>query len=220
MKNLAVLCLVCLLAACNSACEFPAAVTEDAVRENYQVVYSPSSGVWNNGGMAEDRIVFTKHVSPGSGSYSEYVSDVQTLYLSSTYEFLYAGRLIGYSEHELKFFEVVYRDGKFEQVELSPAQVRELFPAVEVVLVSEAEGGVITVSRLPFGPKAFLLLNDTPTSYYHYSFENFYGYGTPLKSVLKLTKPGISFFPFRNGQCRQSEPDHQHCQRTLSHERS
>ena len=117
MKNLAVLCLVCLLAACNSACEFPAAVTEDAVRENYQVVYSPSAGVWNNGGMAEDRIVFTKHVSPGSGSYSEYVSDVQTLYLSSTYEFLYAGRLIGYSEHELKFFEVVYRDGKFEQVE-------------------------------------------------------------------------------------------------------
>lgn len=110
MKNLAVLCLVCLLAACNSACEFPAAVTEDAVRENYQVVYSSSSGVWNNGGMAEDRIVFTKHVSPGSGSYSEYVSDVQTLYLSSTYEFLYAGRLIGYSEHELKFFEVVYRD--------------------------------------------------------------------------------------------------------------
>ena len=95
MKNLAVLCLVCLLAACNSACEFPAAVTEDAVRENYQVVYSPSAGVWNNGGMAEDRIVFTKHVSPGSGSYSEYVSDVQTLYLSSTYEFLYAGRLIG-----------------------------------------------------------------------------------------------------------------------------
>lgn len=186
MKNLAVLCLVCLLAACNSACEFPAAVTEDAVRENYQVVYSPSAGVWNNGGMAEDRIVFTKHVSPGSGSYSEYVSDVQTLYLSSTYEFLYAGRLIGYSEHELKFFEVVYRDGKFEQVELSPAQVRELFPAVEVVLVSEAEGGVIPVSRLPFGPKAFLLLNDTPTSYYHYSFENFYGYGTPFKSVLKV----------------------------------
>lgn len=79
MKNLAVLCLVCLLAACNSTCEFPAAVTEDAVRENYQVVYSPSAGVWNNGGMAEDRIVFTKHVSPGSGSYSEYVSDVQTL---------------------------------------------------------------------------------------------------------------------------------------------
>ena len=59
MKNLAVLCLVCLLAACNSACEFPAAVTEDAVRENYQCAYLPAAGVWNNGGMAEDGIVFT-----------------------------------------------------------------------------------------------------------------------------------------------------------------
>ena len=34
MKNLAVLCLVCLLAACNSACEFPAAVTE-AIAKNF-----------------------------------------------------------------------------------------------------------------------------------------------------------------------------------------
>lgn len=78
MKNLADSVSGLSVGSLHSACEFPAAVTEDAVRENYQVVYSPSAGVWNNGGMAEDRIVFTKHVSPGSGSYSEYVSDVQT----------------------------------------------------------------------------------------------------------------------------------------------
>lgn len=186
MKKFAVMCLLVLLSACNSSYQFPEAVTEEDIKDGYQVIYVPSAGIWSNGGMAEDRIVFTKRISVGSGSYSEYVSDYQNLYLSSTYEFLDNGRLIGYSAHELKFYEVVFKNDKFEQVELTPEQVKELFPGVEVVKTSEAEVGIITVSRLPFGAKTFLLLNDTPTSYYHYTFENFYGYGTPFKSVLKV----------------------------------
>lgn len=83
--------------------------------------------------MAEDRIVFTKHISAGSGSYSEYKSPEQELYLSSTYEFLSNGRLIGYSGHELKFYELKYiKDGVW-QVELTPEQVAELFPGLEII---------------------------------------------------------------------------------------
>ena len=110
----------------------------------------------------------------------------QELYLSSTYEFLSNGRLIGYSGHELKFYELKYiKDGVW-QVELTPEQVAELFPGLEIIRTSSAKDGIIEVERRPFGTKTVLLLNDTPASYYHYSFENFEHSGEPFKSVLRL----------------------------------
>lgn len=187
MSKFVAICLLFLVSACNSAYKFPDAVTADDIKADYQVIYSPTAKAWSNGGMADDRIVFTKHISTGSGSYSEYTSDYQNLYLSSTYEFLFNGRLIGYSEHELKFYEVIYnKDAKFEQIELSPVQVADIFPGLEIVKTSSAKVGVITITRLPWGAKTFLLLNDGTASYYHYSFDNFYGYGTPFKSVIKV----------------------------------
>lgn len=186
-KILLTLCII-VLAGCSSEYKFPEAVTEDVINENYQVVFSPSSNTWNNGGMVEDRIVFTKHISSGSGSYSEYVSRDKTLYLPTTYEFLYQGRLIGYSEHDLKFYEVKYIDNDFKIVELTPQQVEELFEGLEIKLTSSILDGEIEVSKLPWEEKTFMLLNDTPTSYYHYSFEDFDGYGHPFKSVLKVKK--------------------------------
>lgn len=193
MKKTVVLCLVWLLAACNRAYEFPSDITGNAIAENDQVVYSLSTESWNRSKMNNDEIVFTKHISVGSGSYSEYLSDTQNLHLASTYEFLRDGRLIGYSDHELKFYEVVRRDGKFKQVELSPAEVGELFPGLDIVRLSEADGKTLTVNRLPFGKKTFLLLNDTPVSYYHYSFEKLSG-NKPFKSVLTVDKAGDVFF--------------------------
>lgn len=188
MKNLLIILCIMVLVGCSSEYKFPEAVTEDVINENYQVVFSPSSNTWNNGGMVEDRIVFTKHISTGSGSYSEYVSRDKTLYLPTTYEFLYQGRLIGYSEHDLKFYEVKYIDNDFEIVELTPGQVEKLFEGLEIKLTSSILDGEIEVSKLPWEEKTFLLLNDTPTSYYHYSFEDFKGFGHPFKSVLKVKK--------------------------------
>ena len=186
MKKLCLFAIIGMLAACDSPYRFPGDVTADAVGANHQVVYSPAAGVWSNGSMAEDRIVFTKHISAGSGSYSEYKSPEQELYLSSTYEFLSNGRLIGYSGHELKFYELKYiKDGVW-QVELTPEQVAELFPGLEIIRTSSAKDGIIEVERRPFGTKTVLLLNDTPASYYHYSFENFEHSGEPFKSVLRL----------------------------------
>lgn len=188
MKKIwSLVCLV-LLVGCSSEYKFPEAVTEDAVGENYQVIYSPSSGIWSNGSMVEDRIVFTKHISSGSGSYSEYVSPQKTLFMPTTYEFLYEGRLIGYTQHDLKFYEVKYEDNDFNIAELSPEQVGRLFEGLEIITASSALDGELEVSKLPWEEKTFMLLNDTPESYYHYSFEDFKNFGHPFKSVLKVNK--------------------------------
>lgn len=187
--------LFCLVVAgCSEQYQFPPEVRNDVIEENYQVIYSPASGVWSNGGMVDDRIVFTKHISSGSGSYSEYVSDKTTIYPGTTKEFLYQGRLIGYNQHDLKFAEVRYQEGKFVVEELTPAEVQKLFPGLDIVLTSQAVGGELKVSKFPFVKKTFMILNDTPESYYHYSFENFDNAGEPFKSVLTVTTPDEIIF--------------------------
>lgn len=186
-KFLAVLAVI-FMGSCSLAYRFPAPVTEDVIKDNYQVVYSPAAGAWSNGGMVDDRIVFTKHISSGSGSYSEYVSPQKTLYLGTTYEFLYRGRLIGYNQHDLKFYEVKYVNGDFAVEEMSPEQVAELFPGLDIIRTSSARDDVIEVKKFPLIDKTVLLLNDTPVSYYRYSFEGIKNQNMPFKSALKLTK--------------------------------
>lgn len=190
MKKLALIVVCFLISSCGREYQFPSAVTENAVTENAQVVFSPTSGKWNDGSMADDRIVFTKHISPGSGSYSEYVSPRQKLYLSSTYEFLIDGRLIGYSEHDLKFYEVRYQNGVFVEKKLNPQEVRALFPGLDVILLSSADNqNTIQIKKKWFGPQTFLLLNDTDTFYYKYSFEKFKNAATPFKSAISIAEP-------------------------------
>ena len=45
---------------------------DDGLYDNYQAVYSPTTKSFSTGLMADDRIVLTKKVSEGTGSYSSY----------------------------------------------------------------------------------------------------------------------------------------------------
>lgn len=195
MKKLFTFLSLILLAACTTPYPFNWQIKDNAVDNNTQVVYVPSANYWNNAGMAKDRIVFTKHITSGSGSYSEYASDKTTLYLPTTYEFLYDGRLIGYSEHDLKFYEIVYKNKKFETKPLNKSAVQDLFPELDIVTTSSAKNGILVIKKPVFEDKTFLLLNDTDVSYYHYSFEDFKNANTsPFKSMLTIKDSGNIIF--------------------------
>lgn len=187
MKKLAAFLCLFFLAACSSPYVMNNQIVDNAVENKTQVVYVPSANYWNKGAMADDRIVFTKHITSGSGSYSEYASAKDTLSLPTTYEFLYDGRLIGYNEHDLKFYEVIYKKGKFTTITLTPKQVHDIFPGLDIVTTSSAKNGVITIEKPVFEDMTFLLLNDTDVSYYHYSFEEFKNTaGSPFKGMIKV----------------------------------
>ena len=51
---------------------FDTAYPTDTVYENNQVVYTPSTGLWSFNSISNDKIVLTKKISAGSGSYSEF----------------------------------------------------------------------------------------------------------------------------------------------------
>lgn len=186
MLKLCTAAVLLIISACSAAYHLPQDIRDNLIEADYQVIYSPASDIWSDGGMVDDRIVFSKYISVGSGSYSEYRASGAELYMNSTSEFLLDGRLIGYNPHDLKFYEAVYQNGTFKSIEMTPRQVAGLFPGLEIVKLSSAKDGVITVKKLPFQNKSFLLLNDTPVSYYHYSFENFDGYDRIFKGLLTV----------------------------------
>lgn len=182
----------CLLlgACCHSLPgQLPEEVVFENVDEGAQVVYMPTSGVWTRGGMADDRIVCTRHVSSGTGSYSEYVCSGQRFGLSSTQEFVLKGRLIGYSAHTFKFYETVFRNGSFDTRELTVSAVQDLFPDMRIMPVSDVKKGILTVRRCGRDTEDVLIVNDTPADFYRYSFDPPVNAGTPFKSILTMSAP-------------------------------
>ena len=67
------------------------------------------NGIWTNKIPKKEQDYFIKFISDGSGNYSEfYNSDGAFAFTTDCqYEFLYKGRLIGYSNQDLKFYEFI-----------------------------------------------------------------------------------------------------------------
>ena len=82
---------------------------------------------------------FTKKISSGTGSYSEFYSP-EGEFLFSTgcqYEFIINGSLIGYSNYDLKFYEFTPSGRTAERRELTEEEVQALFPDFKIVKISE-----------------------------------------------------------------------------------
>lgn len=181
-----ILSLCLFLAACGSEYQIPPELLDNQVKENQQIFYSPSGHFWSAGNLVEDRIMFTKHYSPGSGGYSEYVGAAGTRLneLASHFEFIIDGRLIGYNAFNFKFYEVVWQKNYFLPVKLEFDQVEKLFPGLELIRLSTAQNGVLTVKKLPFATKSFLIYNDTEQDFYKYQFEKPLPAAEPFRSLL------------------------------------
>lgn len=142
---------------------------------------------------------FTKKISSGTGSFSEFYSPEGEFLFSTgcNYEFIYKGSLIGYSNSELKFYEFTMNDGILDQRELTEEEVINLFADFRIVKISEFATSTNSL-RLKKDKKHYkiILLNDTDRYFYHYGFSsnnakfNMY----PLRGFLDITKKGMIQF--------------------------
>ncbi len=191
MKKASIIIGCLLLGACchSLSGQLPEEVILENVDEGAQIAYLSTSQMWVRGSMADDQIVCTRKVSSGTGSYSEYACPNQNIGLSSTQEFIINGRLIGYSAHTFKFYEIDMKNRSMESEELAVDEVRSLFPNIRIVPISDVEKGVLTIRRCGQRPEDILLMNDTPADFYHYSFDPPVNAGTPFKSILTTTIP-------------------------------
>ena len=175
----------------------PACAIVEEVMDGSKVYYSPSEKLWTKArGLFEDKITYTKHTSPGTGSYSEYYLDNQNepeFVLSSNYEFVRNGKLIAVINKSLKFAEVINNNGKIQEKELNKKDVQKLFPYVKIIKLSSFRNREKTL-RISKFPQQYLLLNDTKKDFHKYSFSP-YNTDTPyIKAIFRINGKGIITF--------------------------
>ena len=157
------------------------------------------NGIWTNKIPKKEQDYFIKFISDGSGNYSEfYNSDGSFAFTTDCqYEFLYKGRLIGYSNQDLKFYEFINSEGKVYKKELEEEFVSELFPDFKIIKISEFSTSTnsLKLKKEKHNLKV-IILNDTDKEFYHYSFSSNNGRfeAYPLTGFINIAKKGMFQF--------------------------
>lgn len=142
---------------------------------------------------------YIKKISDGITGFSEFYNP-EGIFLFSTatnYEFLNKGSLIGYSNNDLKFYDIFIRDGIVETRELLADEVQALFPKYKVIKISDFSKATNSLKiKKKRGDMKLILLNDTDRSFDNYGFTSnnaeysFY----KLKGFLEITEKGMIQF--------------------------
>lgn len=193
MKNLILLIVAFLAVNTAQAYEYISPIIDNAVKDGQKIEYCPIKNLWGKD-FAVDCIEFTKHITKGSGGFSEYELNKKLYDTDTTYEFLYNSHLIGYNAHKLKFYNMEFENNKFKNNELSDIQLQEIFPNVEIVKVSQFQDNKITLNK-PWGKsKTFLLINDTEKDFYKYQFEHYKKQDELIHGLFEADKAGYLIY--------------------------
>ena len=113
----------------------------DVIHDGYQAVYVPSEEIWVAGGVADDRIVLTKELVEGAGSYSRYNNSDGSLAfaLATDCELIKDGKLIVVDNNLLKYSRIIYDGSSFEQIPMSDEEIQQAFPNAELFKVSNID---------------------------------------------------------------------------------
>jgi len=124
------------------------------------------------------------------------------------YIFINKGNLYGYSENDLKFYEISYTGGKFFRTESDFDEVSTLFKDFRVISISD-----FTVSTNVFkfkktrGEEKIMLLNDTNIDFSNYVFTTnkaqFSNYA--INNAIGITKGGLIQFS-KDGEDAKDSP--------------
>lgn len=174
------------------AFEMDASVLQ-SIKDKQIVDFNPKTRVWSRNLGLKD-YVFTKHITVGSGSFSEYTYKDKTYDTNTTYEFLYYRKLYGYNMHLLKFFELDFNGEEFINRELTKEEVQNMFPDVEILMISEFKDNEIEVELPLFHKKDFMLLNDTDKDFYKYQFEYYKGTNRLFNNIFEVNIPRILIY--------------------------
>ena len=162
-------------------------IVKNSLNVNQKVNYSPETMEWHRN-VNPSNINFTKQMTIGSGSYTEFVNDSHYYDTNTTYEFFDGNKLLGHNMHLLKFFELDF-DKKITQRELTPDELKMLFPDVEIVYISKFKNNKIVLRKPKNVKRTYLLINDTDKDFYKYSFENYDNQTELIKGLFEIDKP-------------------------------
>ena len=157
------------------------------------------NGIWTTSFNKKENPYYIKKISTGTGSYSEFYNTDGNFVFSTgcQYEFILGGKLYGYSNYDLKFYEFTFNENILEQRELSQDEIQTLFGKYKIIKISDFSASTNSLKiKKNLGKFKVIILNDTDRYFYNYSYSSnnakFKTY--PLKGFLCITKAGMIQF--------------------------
>lgn len=167
------------------------------IENNHKIYYDEQTGTWSKISDKKSQNYYIK--TKGFGDFYDYL-DADKKFVFSTdceYEFLYKGSLIGYSNKDMKFYDLTFADNKLSKTEIPQDMLETIFPEYKIIAMSDFSPKTNSLKiKKHSGNLKIILLNDTDYSFDNYSFSSgnakFEKYS--LRGFLSVTKPGMIQF--------------------------
>ncbi len=169
-----------------------------------KISYDVQTDTWSHKIDKKNKNYFIK--TKGFGEFYDYLDSSKNFAFSTNceYEFIYNNSLIGYSNKDMKFYDISYTNGGVGKRALSKEEVEKIFPDYELISLSDFSN--LTNSKKVkkgFGDLKIILFNDTDKTFENYKFTSgnakFEQYD--LRGFLTVTKHGmIQFAPLEESE--------------------
>ena len=113
------------------------------------------------------------------------------------YEFIYNNSLIGYSNRDMKFYEISYINGGIGKRELLKEEVQKIFPNYTIIELSDfTKSTNVYKIKKHIGELKIILLNNSTETYdnFHFTSGNAKFTQYDLRGFLTVSKPGMIQF--------------------------
>ena len=161
-----------------------------------KISYNSSTDTWSTKfDKTTNYFIKTK----GFGEYFDYLYPTKEFAFSTNceYEFIYNGNLIGYSNKDLKFYDIQFANGGISKRELTKEEIEQILPDYKLIYLSDFSKNTNSYKiKKHFGALKILLVNNTDDIFDDFVFTSGNaGFKTyDLRGFLTVTKPGMIQF--------------------------
>ena len=165
------------------------------------VYYNPENKTWTYKSGRNENICFTKKV--GFSEFGDYVKSGGDYIFATNcdLDFINEGKLIGYSNSDLKFYEFSFENGRIVKTPLLKEEIQLILPDYKIAPISlfSQNTNSIRIKKDKHNLK-LLLLNDTDNTFKNYKFScvNSQIETYNLSGFLKVEKNGMVKFSNQN----------------------
>lgn len=178
------------------------------IKNKDKIIYNQDLDKWSDKVSRKSENYYTKIVYEGDDKYHEFYNadGVFAFATDCDYEFLNDGKLIGYSNENLKFYTFAILDNKLVKQELDADSIQNLFPNYKIIKISEFNPNTNSM-KISRKNKKLLILNDTEINFADYVFSsNNVKFDTyKLNGLIDVQKRGMLLFS-HDGQNSKDYP--------------
>lgn len=136
-----------------------------------KITYDITTNVWSKKSDRKNSNYFVK--TKGFGDFYDYLDSNKDFAFTTNceYEFIHNGSLIGYSNRDMKFYEILFDNKTVGKRALSKEEVEAILPEYKVVSLSEFSPKTNSIKlKKNFSAIKIFLYNDTDNTFDGYTF--------------------------------------------------